>query len=178
MKRKINQQVVLKPQDIVVLLKLLILGGQRRSFSELASDLSMSASEVHASIRRAEQARLAYSTDDGPQVVRAAFKEFLLHGARYAFPATFGVATRGIPTAYAAPPLSGLVAQPAELPPVWPDSEGEQRGMTFQPLYPTVPQAARKDPKLYESLALFDALRGGAARERQIAIQLLTERFA
>jgi hypothetical protein len=178
MKRKINQQVVLKPQDVVVLLKLLLLGDQRRSFGELASDLSMSASEVHASVRRATQARLAYSDDDGLHVVKAAFKEFLLHGARYAFPATLGVATRGVPTAYAAPPLSGLVTQPAELPPVWPDSQGEQRGMTFQPLYPTVPQAARKDPRLYECLALFDALRGGAARERQIATQLLTERFA
>jgi hypothetical protein len=31
---------------------------------------------------------------------------------------------------------------------------------------------------LYEFLALFDALRGGAARERQLAGKLLSERLA
>ena len=31
---------------------------------------------------------------------------------------------------------------------------------------------------LYETLALFDALRGGAARERNLAAKLLEERFA
>lgn len=43
---------------------------------------------------------------------------------------------------------------------------------------PSVPQAARKDPGLYETHALFDALRGGAARERNLAAKLLDERFA
>jgi hypothetical protein len=178
MKRLINKQVVLKPQDLVVLLKLLALGDERRSFAELGADLSMSASEVHASVGRAEEARLVNSDFFGPRVAMVALKDFLIHGARYAFPATFGAATRGLPTAYAAPPLLGLVNQPAELPPVWPDLAGEQRGVTLYPLYPTVPQAARKDPKLYENLALFDALRGGAARERKLAAQLLAERFA
>jgi len=65
-----------------------------------------------------------------PLVIRAALKEFLLHGAKYAFPATLGSPTRGIPTAYAAPPLATLVSQPNELPPVWPDAEGNQRGVT------------------------------------------------
>jgi hypothetical protein len=178
MKRHSNQQVVLKPQDLVVLLKLLALGDQRRGFAELGADLSMSASEVHASVGRAEQARLINSDLVGPRVAKVALKDFLIHGARYAFPATFGAATRGLLTAYAAPPLAGLVNQPAELPPVWPDPAGEQRGVTLHPLYPTVPQAARKDRKLYESLALFDALRGGAARERKLAAQLLAERLA
>lgn len=109
---------------------------------------------------------------------RTALKEFLLHGAKYAFPATLGSLTRGIPTAYAAPPLATRVSQPNEPPPVWPDSEGEQRGVSFHPLYPTAPFAARKDRLLYEFLALFDALRGGAARERQLAGQFLSERLA
>ena len=70
------------------------------------------------------------------------------------------------------------MSQPNELPPVWPDAEGNQRGVTFHPLYPTVPFAARKDRVLYEFLALFDALRGGAARERQLAARILSERVA
>jgi hypothetical protein len=177
MKRSINSQTVLKPQDLVVLLKLLLLGDQRRSFAVLAAELSMSASEVHGSVKRAIAARLAYQVDSQLRVSKAALKEFVLHGAKYAFPATFGVPTRGMPTAYAAPPLSAVIVHSSTEMPVWPSPDGEERGISFYPLYPTVPQAARKDPLLYETLALFDALRGGAARERNIAAKLLEERF-
>ena len=177
MKRHINQQVTLKPQDLVVLLKLLVSSGKVLPFSALGEQLAMSASEVHASVGRAMAARLVNVTGDHLQVTKAALKEFLLHGAKYAFPATLGAATRGVLTAYAAPPLVTMVSQPEELPPVWPDSSGDRRGIALYPLYPTVPTAARADPALYECLALFDALRSGAARERQIASQLLSEKF-
>jgi hypothetical protein len=177
MARLKNQQLTLKPQDVIVLLKLLVSSGRVVPFGALAEQLAMSASEVHASVGRAMAARLVNVTNDHLQPTKAALKEFLLHGARYAFPATFGTVTRGIPTGYAAPPLVSLVSQPDELPPVWPDPSGERRGMALYPLYPTVPRAARADPALYECLALFDALRSGAARERQIAIQLLSDKF-
>lgn len=178
MKRKINHQLALKPQDLMVLLKLLSLQGEKATYSELAQSLGMSSSEVHASIGRAKAARLATIEDDQPTLARAALKEFLLHGAKYAFPATRGSPTRGLPTGYAAPPLSSRITQPDEPPPVWPDPHGDRRGIGFHPLYPTAPTAAKQDPSLYELLALFDALRGGAARERQIASQLLSERLA
>ena len=178
MKRKQNPQVTLKPQDLMVLLKLLAVGKGPTTYGDLAKALGMSASEVHASMGRARSARLVNFETDRPVVVRAALKEFLLHGAKYAFPATLGSPTRGIPTAYAAPPLVTQVSQPSELPPVWPDAEGDQRGISFHPLYPTAPLAARNDRVLYEFLALFDALRGGSARERQLAGKLLSERLA
>lgn len=177
MKRIHNPQVTLKPQDVVVLLKLLVSSGRMLSFSALAEQLAMSASEVHASVGRVMTARLVHMASDHLQVTKAALKEFLLHGAKYTFPATFGAATRGVPTAYAAPPLVTLVSQPDELAPVWPDPSGERRGMALYPLYPTVPRAVRADPALYECLALFDALRSGAARERQIANELLSDKF-
>jgi hypothetical protein len=174
----LNQQVALKPQDLMVLLKLVAVGDHAPAYSRLAEALGMSSSEVHASIRRAKAARLVTVENTRPTVVRAALKEFLLHGAKYAFPATLGSTTRGVPTAYAAPPLVTQLSQPNELPPVWPDPLGERRGVTFHPLYPTAPAAARKDHILYEYLALFDALRGGAARERQLSAQLLAERLS
>lgn len=178
MKRSINKQLTLKPQDVMVLLKLISLGAEPATYGELATALGMSSSEVHASIARSRAARLVIVKDDRPAVVRSALKEFLLYGAKYAFPATMGTQTRGLPTSYAAPPLASRVTQPAEPPPVWPDPRGEQRGIGFQPLYPTAPAAARRDASLYELLALFDAIRAGAARERQIAGQLLSERLA
>jgi hypothetical protein len=45
------------------------------------------------------------------------------------------------------------------------------------PLYENFALVARDDPALYELLALFDALRAGQAREREIARKLLEERL-
>lgn len=48
----------LKPQDIYILLKLVVLGESQWSYASVAGDLFMSASEVHAGIKRAVAARL------------------------------------------------------------------------------------------------------------------------
>jgi hypothetical protein len=79
MKRRINHQVTLKPQDLMVLFKLLAVG--EKSYTYSSSDaLGVSSSEVHASIGRAKFARLLNVENDRPLVIRAALKEFLLHG--------------------------------------------------------------------------------------------------
>lgn len=52
------------------------------------------------------------------------------------------------------------------------------RGESFSPLYKSVPVAAKNDPKLYELLVLVDALRGGRARERDVARKELKQRLA
>jgi hypothetical protein len=46
------------------------------------------------------------------------------------------------------------------------------------PLYPTVPDAALRDEKLYAMLSLFDAIRAGQSRERNAAHDLLAGYFA
>ena len=51
------------------------------------------------------------------------------------------------------------------------------RGSTLLPLYPKLPLAARADQCLYELLALFDSLRIGQARERELARSLLESRL-
>jgi hypothetical protein len=162
-------------QDVVVLAKLISQGGSRPSMARLAADLSLSPSQVHASLKRLERSRLI-GPQHGRPLLRAS-EEFLVHGVKYAFPARRGEATRGMPTAYAAPPLSDHIAKSADLPPVWPDAEGDVRGMTLEPLHKAAPKAARKDPGLYELLALVDALRDGRARERQIAERELRARL-
>ena len=77
---------MLKPQDIVVLLKLLTVGNKRPTYAQLAVDLYMSPSEVHASIRRARASRLIHGPELGDRVNAKALEEFLVHGIRYAFP--------------------------------------------------------------------------------------------
>jgi hypothetical protein len=51
------------------------------------------------------------------------------------------------------------------------------RGYSFTPLHKNVPQAALEDKRLYELLALVDALRDGRARERELAVKELTKRL-
>lgn len=169
---------ILKPQDILVMLKLVALGQRPWSYSGLAVSLGMSPSQLHSAVRRALAAQLAVKKGDMITPHIRNLEEFIVHGLRYAFAPEIGRPSRGIPTAYAAPPLSGHFADSDELPPVWPDPEGEMRGVAFSPLYKLAPQAARSDPALYELLALADAIRGGRARERALAIKELGDRLA
>ena len=145
--------------------------------AQIAHDLSISSSEVHAALKRLVNSRLVASDAEGNRPLIPAVGEFLLHGLKYAFPARRGELTRGMPTSYAAPPLSRHIARGSDPPPVWPDPEGEERGITLQPLYSAVPKAARRDPFLYELMALIDALRDGRARERQLAEKELVDRL-
>lgn len=169
--------MVLKPQDLLVLLKLVALGAETWSYASLAADLGMSPSEVHAAVKRALAARLAAGIEGTIFPLLPALGEFIAHGVPYVFIPERGGPTRGIPTAYAARPLREFFVDSGELPPVWPDPLGETRGLAFSPLYPAVPRAARADPKLYELLALVDAVRDGRARERAMATSLLQDRF-
>src|SRR6516225_3221024 len=167
----------LKPQDVVVALKLCTYLGARPAISVIANDLSLSPSEVHGAIGRLRASRLLHGPNlkDRPNI--SALEEFLIHGLKYAFPAEHGEVTRGVPTSYAAEPLKSEVSSSGDLPPVWPWHEGNTRGVALEPLYKTVPQAALRDPWLYEVLALADAIRDGRARERKIAEHELVKRL-
>lgn len=170
--------MILKPQDVVVLLKLFALGQEPWTYQRLAVELSISQSEAHASVRRAVAARLmSDATTAGGRPVLPALAEFLVHGVRYAYPPERGALTAGMPTGYAAPPLNAIITQPDEPPPVWPHAEGKVRGYSLAPLYPSVPAAAARDPKLYELLALVDAIRDGRARERSLASKEIEKRL-
>jgi hypothetical protein len=166
----------LKPQDIVVLLKLIAMGADKRpGFSALALSLGMSPSEVHSGVKRLANVGLFNNQTERP--IKKATLEFLIHGVKYVFPPKHGGITLGYPTSYAAPPLVQHMNSGNEPPPVWPSSHGTTRGMEFSPLYKSVPEAIRNDPGLYELLALLDAIRDGRARERKLAEKELTSRI-
>jgi hypothetical protein len=170
-------QPFLKPQDVLVLLKLISYAGRRPSMAVMAMDLSISPSEVHGALNRLVESRLVSSGAQGHIPLVPAVEEFLVHGLKYAFPARRGEVTRGVATSHAAEPLSRHFAANADLPPVWPHHEGKQRGVGLEPLYRSVPAAALRDPALHEMLALVDALRDGRARERKLAEKELIERI-
>ena len=163
----------LKPQDLYICLKLATMD-EPPSYGRLADEVMMSPSQVHTAVGRATAAGLL---DAGRRPRRRALLEFILHGARYAFYPERGEVTRGVATAHAAPPIVDEIAGD-DLPPVWPDPEGDVRGETLKPLHPAVPRVARGDRQLYELLALVDVMRIGRARERKLAEQHLKRRLA
>ena len=90
-KVNINPQIVLRPQDLVVLFRLALEQGPPPIYAVLASELSLTASEIHASVDRAVVAQLARKDRAGKaSVVREALCQFVLNAARYALPATRG----------------------------------------------------------------------------------------
>lgn len=167
----------LKPQDLYVLLKLSLLNGTPWTYASVANALHMSGSEVHGSVKRCSQAGLYNATQRRP--IRSSLLEFVVHGARYAFaPGRTGV-VNGVPTSYAAPVMASKIVAPAnDIAPVWAHVEGSIRGEGIEPLHNSAPVAAREDGKLYDLLALVDAIRIGRTRERRVAENLLKLRLA
>ena len=158
-------------------LKLIAAESDRPPYSQLAGELAISPSEVHASAKRAQLARLLHGPELNSRPNFAAIEEFLVHGLKYAFPPKRGELTRGIPTSYAAEPLRSLIPQGDEPAPVWHYENGKQRGVAFEPLYKAAPVAALRDLLFYEYLALADALRDGRSREKRYAEEELHRRF-
>lgn len=149
----------------------------RQTYATLGESLGLSASEVHAAVRRATHSGLLM-----PDPVRSeslphmrprtpAIEELLCYGLRYFLPAEEGRLTLGIPTAASALPLCEQLAPSAEPPHIWPHPRGTTLGVALKPIYPSAPDAALGDPILAEWLALADALRaekgriGGLARD-------------
>lgn len=171
---------MLKPQDIVVLSWLIIRRNEPWRYIDIAYSLALSQSEAHAAVHRLSNSGLLVLArehlNEPDNLQWSAVEKFLLYGVRYAFYGERGPISRGKPTGVAAPPLREHFSMGEEIP-VWPDPEGEARGYELRPLYKTVPIAARRNPELYEILALIDALRDGRARERQMAEKLLKEKL-
>jgi hypothetical protein len=143
----------------------------------------MSISEVHAAARRAslcgllvtEAPRMSTLSDLRPSL--PALEEFLCCGLRYVFPAELGHEAIGMPTAADAPPLAGRFSTSGALPMVWPFRNGRTRGITLEPLYRSVPEAASRDQTLYEWLALTDALRLAQGRVATAAKDIVHRRI-
>jgi hypothetical protein len=126
---------------------------------------------VRARPRRAV-AEGAGSADNPARVNGRNLAEFAVHGAKYTFAAHRLPVAVGVPTSHSAPAFAGVFA-PGGDDWVLPHPQGTARGQGLEPLHPSVPFAAMQDAKLYELLALFDALRVGRARERGMALKRL-----
>lgn len=166
-----NQQI--KPQDVLLLLKIVSDNSVSWNQKPMAEALGLSQSEVSEAVGRCKYAGLL--APNGKTVMRMALLEFLQYGLRYVFPTKPGAVVRGVPTSHSAKPLSDEIQSSEAY--VWPYGKGMVRGHSILPLYPSVPEAALKDEKLHEILALVDALRVGRAREKELALKELKKRL-
>ncbi|MDO9434944.1 hypothetical protein [Hydrogenophaga sp.] len=172
-----DKQLALKPFDFVLAVKIAVTKDQDFLIAQLADEFAVSLSTVHAALGRSEAARLLTRSAGSIRALRPALQEFAIHGLKYAFPAAVGRATRGMPTAIGAPVLAAHFEATGAPVPVWSHPEGTTYGFEVIPLHPSVPKVALKDQALYDVLALVDALRVGAAREREIALNELKARL-
>ena len=164
----------MRPQDIVVLLKIISIRNDNWRNFDLASELQISPSEVSEALNRCKIARLI--DNKKRKVYLNSFKEFLIYGLKYVFPAVPGPLVKGIPTAHSAFPISKSIASGSDVY-VWQYIKGTHRGQAIEPLYKTIPDAVQEDPLLYELLVIVDTIRVGRAREIKIAIKELEKRL-
>ena len=165
---------MLKPQDVVILLKIAAKVYKPWAQGTIALELGMSASEVNGGIKRLLRSGLARKKGTRVYPVKAAMLEFLQHGIKYVFPIERGEPTRGIATSYAANIFKGILGQGDSIP-VWPCAEGQNKGYSVQPLYKSVPHAVSQDAILYDLLAIVDVLRSGNARDSLVAVKTLNK---
>lgn len=164
----------MRPQDIVVLMKIITLKHDNWRNIDLAYSLQISASEVSEALNRNKIAGLIDT--DKRNVNINALKEFLIYGVKYVFPAELGAIVRGVPTAHSASPINKHISAGQNVY-VWPYALGDSRGQAIEPLYKSIPAAVQNDKTLYKFMVIIDTLRIGRAKEIKIAVKELEKRL-
>jgi hypothetical protein len=155
----------MRPQDVVVILKIILIKENKWQMKDLSNELNISMSEVSESINRSVIAGLI--AKDKKTVLKQSFLEFLKYGLRYVFPVKPGGMVIGIPTAHSNEILKKEIISKETF--VIPYFEGSTKGFEIEPLYARLPLACAKDPELCLVIGLLDCLRIGKNREVQLA---------
>ena len=160
----------MRPQDIIILLKIVAKNENNWQNKELANQLYISPSEVTESLNRSAAAGLL-DGGDRKSVYKQSLLEFIEHGLHYVFPVKAGSIENGIYTAHSHPVVHKYFKNESEY--IWPNAKGKYRGLMIEPLYDKMVPAALEDPTLYAMAALIDIIRIGRVREWKIAIEEL-----
>ena len=168
---------MLKSQDVMIILKIVSMGPREWKYSEVALELHMSPSEVHAGVKRLKNCALLTELSLGVGGIEQklhipdidCLKEFIQSGIRYVFPAIYSQPAKGLPTSYGVEHLFEGFNFTGGFIPVWELDVGEYTGAALKPLYSSAPKAAMDDFRLYELLALADAMRTDDDKLRDFA---------
>jgi hypothetical protein len=164
----------MRPQDIVVLLKIISFGDDKWRNIDIANAIGISPSEVSEALNRCRIAKLIDSKKRKVNI--SSFTEFLIYGLKYVFPTEPGATVKGTPTAHSASPIKEQISSDVDIY-VWSNAKGTHRGQAIEPLYKTLPDIVHEDKAFYELLTIVDTLRVGRVREIKIAIDELTKRL-
>lgn len=164
-------QPSLRPLDLAVALHFAL--RPEDGYETVAEVRGIGLGSAHHSVQRLMAAGLVLphrrAVSPGP------LREFLVHGARFAFYPVRGPEAEGVPTAHSGPLLRDHIESAQAI--VWPSPNGSVRGESLVPLYDGAPQLARTAPELYGLLTLVDAIRVGRARERKLATEAVDARL-
>lgn len=151
----------LRPQDLVILLKIILSNSNDWLIIDLAQSLNISLSEVSESLDRSRFSGLI--SEDKKRVNRKGLYELLVYGLKYIFPVKPQALVKGIATAHSYLEFKNVFSSNIEY--VWKSDNGDIIGQEIEPLYEKQIIAALNDTDLYKTLALIDLLRTGNKRE-------------
>lgn len=160
----------IRPQDIVILLKILLLKSDSWYIQDLSHSLKISLSEVSESLERSRFSGLINQSKK--KVNRTALNNLLIFGIRFVFPEKPGALVKGIPTAHSFPRFANVFESNIQY--VWQDDNGTIIGQEIEPFYKNQVFAVMQDEGLYEILALIDLIRIGNKRELNFAVENLS----
>lgn len=153
---------ILRSEDVIVLLKLAVLGSCHFEKDLLVHELGHTSEEISNSLKRLETFGLI---DHDHKVRMQEFRYFILYCVSYLFPAQPGALITGR--------MSGAktdhffvkgVPETSVL--VWPDPYGQERGWEISPLSPQCGFAALNDSRLKRLLAVVETLRVAGSEAR------------
>lgn len=159
----------MRPLDIVVLSKIVVLGNNAWQIRDLSSTLGISISEISESLNRSQLARLV--DNDKKKVFTDGFVDFLEHGLPYVFPIQPGTIVTGLATAISHPSFAEQFSSSYQY--VWAYDDGDIRGISIEPLHAGVPNAALMDQDFYLLMSAIEVLRMGKPREKELALTLI-----
>ena len=157
----------MRPQDISILLKIVVKGHENWQNKDLANELLISQSEISESLNRSVLAGLI--DNDRKSINKQSLMEFIEFGFHYVFPAQVSGIQNGIYTGISHPFMKKhFHGNGQEY--VWPYVKGKVRGLAVEPLYKEMASAALIDDKFYKISALLEVIRIGKIREWKLAI--------
>ena len=163
---------VLKQQDIIILGKLVTDNGWPTQ-KEIADSVILSQAEVSHALKTLDSVGLINL--EQIKLNKIAIAEFIEHAIKYFYPIEKKGMGRGIAVGPSYSYFKSKV-QSEEYNYVWPDSQGDIKGVIVVPLLPHLSQSIKDNDKLLFFLNIVEIFRGlGGVRHNQVAQKALKE---
>lgn len=163
---------VLKQQDIIILGKLAT-DSEWPTQKEIADSIGLSQAEVSHALKTLDSIGLINL--EQKKLNKIAIAEFIEHAIKYFYPIEKKGMGRGIRVGPSYSYFKSKV-QSEEYNYVWPDSEGDTKGVIVVPLLPHLSQSVKDNDKFLLFLNIVEIFRGlGGVRHIQVAQKALKE---